>query len=131
MYIKSCRTWYDRYGQQKSSGAFLMLLADKPGGELRAVVRHVRMEQVGQFMTGHAVVKGERVWVSGTYGHDGLPMDADKHPATWALAVKVPDELARFYWTDDSGHNSAGREGPSMRDWALANLKALRRRKAV
>ena len=109
MFIHSQRGGYDRHGGQWSSGAFLMLcLGDawKPwtGGNLRAMVRHVKLRQLGHFMAGHAIIPttyqdGEllldrtqadivgmtvtrgaplaaraKLYLSGTFGSDGLPM---------------------------------------------------------
>ena len=104
MFIHSQRGGYDRHGGQWSSGAFLMLcLGDawKPwtGGNLRAMVRHVKLRQLGHFMAGHAIIptmyhEGSvlfpdgsastnmegpkparaKLHLIGAFGSDGLPM---------------------------------------------------------
>lgn len=57
--------------------------------------------------------------------HDGLPLDA---PAElWPLLHPVPEDIAEKYWASLGGHNSAGSEGPFLRDWAVANIKKLTR----
>lgn len=128
MFIKSNCGWYSADGQQRASGAFLVLFqregdrAGKP--ELRAAVRHVRMSQCGCWMMGHVMLGGLRVGLSGSYGSDGLPCTA---PA-WLFdqLTPLPPEVAAEYWAGD-GWNSSGKEGPTLRAWALENLSRLRR----
>jgi hypothetical protein len=47
---------------------------------LRAIVRYVRMRQLGHFMMGSARINGHSLTLSGSYGSDGLP-------------TSVPDEI--------------------------------------
>jgi hypothetical protein len=129
------QSWCNRRdGEQRARGSFLMLFAldgdtERPR-QLRAFVRYVSMHQFGHFMMGSALIKVPgcvdlKVGLSGTYGHDGLPRDASMD--LWPHLHPVPEEIAKVYWTDTSGHNSAGAEGPSMREWAIANIKTLRK----
>lgn len=112
-------------------GAFLALFSNGKGQPMRAMVRSVRMSQCGNFMGGPLNVGGVTVWLSGTYGADGLPMDAppstlSELPMTvWERMVDVPADLQAAFWAG-GGWNSAGSEGPSMHAWALANIKVLR-----
>jgi len=129
-------TYYGTYGcQQRSRGRFLILL-DNGGKELRAIVRTVALRQLGHWMMGYARVYGESLTVSGTYGSDGLPKHIDtlrfpngeyfhhqwRKPSdewidrVWQSATPVPQELYDM-WATGGGHNSAGSEGPSMRQW--------------
>jgi hypothetical protein len=90
---------------------------------LRAVVRHVAMKQLGHFMMGYARIKGVTITLSGSYGGDGLPTSvSDK---VYESGVELPQYLYGA-WAKGDGWNSAGAEAPLMREWALANLKALR-----
>lgn len=154
MFIDSQRGWYTRSGQH-ASGAFLVVVADpfhqgsRP--ELRAFVRHVRMDQCGHFMMGHVTVGGFRLALSGCYGHDGLPddldtyypkgwtypegtpyynryprMTSDEKRALWDQLVPLPPELQDAFWSG-GGHNDAGTEGPAIAAWARENLARLRR----
>lgn len=90
---------------------------------LRACVRYVRMHQCGHFMMGGAMFGRRRLGVSGTYGCDGLPTSVGEEYATM---VDVPRELDQ-QMRKGGGHNSAGSEGPSMREWARANFDVLRK----
>lgn len=131
------QTGYTADGQQKAGGPFLLVFSGqerftpegstaRPLPTLRACVRSVRMSQCGHFMMGSAQVGSYRVSLSGSYGSDGLTLDPDRYPGIWDLLVPVPADLAVQFW-NGGGHNSAGAEAPSMREWARANLKALRK----
>lgn len=96
---------------------------------IRALVRYVSMHQCGHFMMGRVIVReaslGVRtVSLSGAYGGDGLLCDCDE--SLWGLLAPVPQDLQDQFW-GGGGHNSAGNEGPAMRDWALANIRDLRK----
>ena len=132
------RRGYDRDGGQRAEGLFLLVL-QRPDGqtgsrpELRAVVRHVRMRQLGHFMMGVIRLAGQRISESGTYGDDGLPVSLDhkdipKEAALhiWNAAVVVPVDLQQKFW-EGGGHNSAGSEGPAFLEWATNNLKTLQK----
>lgn len=93
-----------------------------------------------------------KVSLSGTYGHDGLPLSAYSHgdyipaaklgdpctygpetedyPGLWNQLHPVPAELQAVFW-NGGGHNSSGSEGPAMREWALANIKTLSKLRKV
>ena len=135
MFLKSQR-WDSRNGQH-ARGSFLMLFTCPPKREgrccreLRALVRYTSMSQCGHFMMGRVFIaipgvdEKRKVVLSGTYGDDGLPCDAD--PDLWGYLHPVPQELAELYWHNTEGHNSAGAEGPTMHAWALRNAKLLSR----
>lgn len=132
------RRWYGRYGEQHARGRFLMVFNNYTTGtprELRAAVRNVHLRQSGHFMTGFCVLTlrrgqdwiengytpraSQRVFVSGTYGHDGLPIDVDASyvPGFWEALVPLPPELVEKFWSG-GGHNSAGTEAMDMFTWA-------------
>lgn len=91
---------------------------------IRALVRHVSMSQFGHFMMGHARVHGHTLTLSGSYGSDGLP---DTVPTkVYEYGTQLPDELYKA-WSNSGGWNGAGSEASAMREWALTNLKLLRR----
>jgi len=107
--------------------------------KLRAVVRSVRMHQFGHWMMGSmelgpidpgpAMGGGPRrisITLSGTYGSDGLTCDPERYPGLWETLMEVPDDLAEQFW-NGGGWNSAGKEGPSMRAWAVEHERELRR----
>lgn len=60
---------------------------------------------------------------SGSYGGDGLPCDAT--PELWPYLHDLPIELQDTFWRGEGGHNTAGSEGPAVKEWARANLKKL------
>lgn len=133
-----------RHGQW-ARGPFLMVFCHGKDRELRALVRSVKMKQSGHFMVALAsvFVNGvtHEIWLSGTYGHDGLPIDTleDKYdrvtgqwsvverwPGLWDRLHPLPLALQECFWKG-GGHNSAGSEGPEMVKWANRHLKELRR----
>lgn len=132
---------YNRDGEQTCAGDFLLVFNQKPGGPLRCVVRHVRMRQCGHFMMGSATVGPFRLTLSGTYGHDGLPLSPEdgkvpkgtpfaEDPETgaknlWARLHPMPDELVEAFWKG-GGHNTGGSEMPLLKEWALEHLAELR-----
>lgn len=135
MFITSDYSGYNRHGEQSAAGLFLMVFSgdDKfpmPGDasrnlpRLRACVRHAHMTQLGHFMMARVRVGKHRITLSGSYGSDGLTLDAPE--GVWEKLVPVPDELAVQFW-NGGGHNSSGSEGPAMRKWAQDNLAALRK----
>ena len=129
-------TYYDNSGQHRSRGAFLLLLDRDNADELRAIVRKVALSQCGHFMMGTARVFGQSIPVSGAYGSDGLPRTIDRmdyhlddnykvivdNPQwvdrVWQSAVPLPDHLYA-QWANGGGWNSAGREAPAIRQWAI------------
>ncbi len=90
--------------------------------EIRALVRKVAMHQCGHFMMGRARVFGRTLTLSGSYGGDGLTVTVPRE--VFDKAVPIPQEL-HDAWSKGEGWNDAGKEAPSMRDWALANLTKL------
>jgi hypothetical protein len=125
MFISMRNRGYTRDCQQFAQGRFLLLLQpDSNDGAkmpIRALVRFVRLSQLGHFMMGYAFVKGERLSVSGSYGSDGLPMSVTKE--IYDLGVPLPDNLHKA-WNEGGGWNGAGNEAPLMREWALATFPA-------
>jgi hypothetical protein len=93
---------------------------------LRAIVRHVRLSQLGHWMMGIARIGGVSVSVSGAYGSDGLPMRPEKFWTAWECALPIPPDLERVFW-DGGGHNTYGSEAPAIKAWARAHIKELRR----
>ena len=156
MFIKSNRCWYGRDGEQKASGAFLMIFSDgaRPRPNLRALVRHVRMHQCGHWMMATLIIKSDAakaendtipafdkaqypnyynvadghysLSLSGTYGEDGLPKDVSAFPGLWEQLHPVPEELREKFW-NGGGHNCAGSEAMSMHEWANENINTLRK----
>lgn len=141
---------------QFAEGSFLALFSHTAGGEIRACVRYVKMRQSGHYMVGDMYIKSDRaraaddpgpwvghpypehykpymkdgeyrVYVEGTYGNNGLTIDVTKYPGLWEILHPLPVELTVMKWKDKQGWNSAGSEGPSIRQWAIDNIKALRR----
>jgi hypothetical protein len=120
----SGQSWYGRDGQH-ARGSFLIIFSVKQ--ELRACSRYVHMAQLGHFMMGQAkIAPGTTITLSGTYGDDGLPCDPAKIGKLWETLLPLPGDLTEAFWSG-GGHNSAGSEGPAVRDWALVNLPALRK----
>lgn len=122
MYIKMKYSGYDRSGQQRASGLFLLLVQTRESNEMRAIVRKVVLSQFGHFMMGTVRIAGESVTVSGAYGSDGLPCTVTQK--VFDKAIPVPAYLIEL-WNNGGGWNSAGNEAESMHAWALENLKAL------
>ena len=124
MFVKSVR--WDTNSGQHARGPFLILvcLEEGPLEELRAFVRHVRLDQCGHFMMGDVTIGGVKLTLSGSYGNDGLPVTVNEK--LYCHAVPIPDKLFCL-WNKGGGHNSCGSEAPLLRDWAMDNLKALRK----
>ncbi len=130
--------WYTNNGQ-RAKGRFLAVFSGEENYQdrhpvsrlqlpvLYAVVRSATLSQCGHWMMGSINLANLPVTVSGSYGGDGLPMDLAKlSEAQRRLLTRVPFDLAVEFWSG-GGWNSAGKEAPAMREWALANLKQLRR----
>lgn len=91
------------------------------------VIPDLRMHQCGHFMMGHVDLKlrdgtTHPLSLSGTYGGDGLPCDADL--VLWDRLHELPLDLQDTFWRG-GGHNGAGAEGPAMRKWAEDNYRML------
>ena len=123
-------------------GSFLMIFEEPhevgkgPGKpELRALVRRVRLQQLGAWMMGSAHINKQfgSVTLSGSYGSDGLPIylphksgfDVEKAYKLWPRLHQIPAELQAEFWAG-GGHNTAGKEGSSFRQWGLENLALLK-----
>lgn len=103
--------------------------------EIRALVRVVKLTQLGHFMMGTMsvpkTVTGEgsyKLTCSGTYGADGLTNDAKDADKIWDGLWPLPEDLAYLFWTSN-GHNDAGAHGRYIHSWATKNHAALRRPK--
>ena len=130
MFITSKYSGYNQHGEQSAAGLFLILMTRKGDhgsclapGATRAVVRYVRMTQLGHFMMGSAQIGPERVVLSGGYGNDGLPTDVSD--AAFERGVDVPEDLM-IAWNTGGGHNGAGSEADMFRQWAHAHMTQLR-----
>jgi hypothetical protein len=129
VFVKDARGGYNRHGEQFAYGWFLLIFQRDwtPGAEpqpleLRACIRYAHLAQCGHFMMGTVSVGACRISLSGSYGHDGLPLTA---PAgIWERLHPVPKDLQDAFWSG-GGHNSAGSEAPALRAWALAHFKDL------
>jgi len=114
---------------QKNSKNFLMLI-QPPGIEglkfpIKAIIRKVSLRQLGHFMVGKVRIYGESFVVSGAYGYDGLTLPVSMEVYKRA-SVYLPHWL-EHQWNKGGGWNSAGNEAPEMRQWALDNIKALKK----
>jgi len=114
---------------KENSKDFLMLI--QPSGTeglkfpIKAIVRKVSLRQLGHWMMGTARIYGQSVTVSGSYGSDGLILGVHKDIYEKAK-VYLPAWL-KEKWNKGGGWNSAGSEGPEMRQWALENIKELKK----
>ena len=126
MYIERTTTYCDHDGTQHSRRANFLILcqreSDKGSGPIRAIVRKVALHQAGPWMMGAARVLGRTIPISGAYGLDGLPRTVPDE--VYEIAIPIPKYLHEE-WAKGGGHNSAGSEAESMRDWANDNLDIL------
>lgn len=136
MFISGARTWSTSSGQH-ARGSFVMLfqpaytIGQPHVDELRCLVRHVRLDQVGQFMMGMYDLKlpnytAADIVLSGPYGNDGLPMSINHKnlpESLWELLHPLPDELCKLYW-----HQAPSDDVSivAIRKWVFDNLKTLR-----
>ena len=161
MYIKTnpSQCGY-RNGGQTAGGKYLIVFCDptetfidptpEKGGRkldcLLAVVKNVRLKQLGHFMMGSADVGRHHFGLSGELGSDGLPLDfrpmvqakegfrrgewvhVDMTPEDIAelkekYLRKVPNEVATAYWNSE-GHNCVGSNGKTaLIKWAKEEFK--------
>ena len=141
------RHWTTSSGQH-ATGSFLLVfqrgweLGREPQPrELRCLVRHVRMNQLGQFMMGEVRLKlpGEsdkiRIGLSGPLGSDELPITVPKLEQAptevpsrlWELLTSMPEELSDLFWRSNREDGSLQKAFKKMRLWAIANVSQLRR----
>ena len=130
MFYRDAESGHARGGHQWARGRFLMLwtpaeqVSFSKESEVRAAGRFVRLSQCGHFMMGSARVGAHHVSLSGSYGADGLTLEA---PADlWPLLLPLP-EIERLAFWSGGGHNAAGSEAAILRRWAQANDALLRR----
>ena len=119
MFIANVKGGYDRYGQQRASGKFLLLCQCDGEREIRGLVRHASLRQLGQFMMGSMRAFGHSIPLSGAYGNDGLPRDVPR--AVWERATPLPPDLYDA-WNHGGGWNGPGREAAAMRAWGIGLL---------
>jgi hypothetical protein len=120
-------------GHTWAEGPFLILFDEGPSGEIRAIVRRVRLSQTGHFMMGRVVIDGHNISLSGGYGGDGMSNSAfdllDKTPqwpGLWEKLHPIPAELREAY-RQGGGWNAPGNEAGAFREWALKNRRELTR----
>ncbi len=127
----SNRFWHTHDGSQRAYGKFLAVFqtdATYSDGHtmLYAVVRSVKMKQLGHWMMGMLNLGQYRFSLSGALGSDGLPMSlrgwhkdspegSPKVEVPFEAISKyltpVPEDVARLYWTGNTGWNSIGEQG--------------------
>lgn len=129
MFITNTKSGYRRDGQGFAHGRFLILMyppmpfpfpKDQERPKVRGLVRHVRMWQSGHYMVAFVRIKGHRIYLSGTYGSDGLINDVPQE--VYDLGTDLPQELYDM-WAKGGGWNSSGKEGPSMQKWGEELMK--------
>lgn len=123
----------DRRGHTWAEGPFLILFDEYPSKEIRAIVRRVRLSQVGHFMMGRVVIAGHKISLSGGYGGDGMSIGAfdildktPRWPGLWEKLHPIPSELREAY-RQGGGWNAPGSEAEAFRKWALENKRQLTR----
>ena len=111
-------------------GSYLLLVlpADMTGrtwaDSLRAIVRYTTLQQAGHFAYGYLKIGARRnIYVSGRFGADGLPRDAD--PALYDVCIPVPPDLAGALGKSDSHSTGDYSTEAAIRHWAVANHDAL------
>jgi len=149
MFIQG-RSGYNKDGEQFCKGLFL-IIASEPNSKdrrpkLRAKVVTAHMKQLGHWMMANVTLGSFNVVLSGSYGSDGLPFDFRQHFPNkekenkgkgeimtdkeqnflWNQFEPMPPELQEQFW-EGGGHNTVGKEGPAMREWALRNLALLKK----
>lgn len=120
---------YDRSGQQRAIGQFLILMQPEApkgmtpaegvqfttGAPIRGIVRTMVLKQLGHFMMGSARIGKHSITLSGAYGSDGLPCSVPQE--VYDKGIDLPPELIEA-WNKGGGWNGAGSEAPAMREWA-------------
>ena len=145
-------TTWDTDSGQHAKGNFLLVfqqswdLGKEPSPrELRCLVRNVRMDQLGNFMAGHAEVKLPeeadklRISLSGPFGNDGLPLEVTKleqglgkiPSRLWDMLTPMPSELSERYWCSNREDSTEAEAHKSIKSWARKNLAMLRRLRVV
>ena len=111
-------------------GSYLLLVlpADMAGrtwaDSLRAVVRYTTLRQAGHFAYGYLKIGARRdIYVSGRFGDDGLPRDAD--PALYGVCIPVPADIAGALGRSTSHSTGDYSAEMAIRRWAVANHAML------
>lgn len=97
MFLSKARAGY-LGTEQYASGLFLMLFCNENAPKLangrapiRALVRKIALRQCGHFMMGRVTLRGVRFSLSGSYGHDGLPIEITEYKR-----IGVPEKPETF-----------------------------------
>jgi len=114
----------------KTESKLFLLFLQPPGidgtdAPIKCVVRKVTLRQLGHWLVGKARLYGHSISVSGCYGCDGLPCSVPLEVYNRA-PMTLPAKLVEA-WNKGGGWNSAGSEGPAVRQWANDNLDELRK----
>lgn len=146
MFINGVKCWHTTKGQ-RTEGPFLLLfqrkweIGEPSAGELRALVRRVRLEQFGHFMMGDLKLSlpGEgdpiTIGLSGNFGSDDLPLSVPKlHQAAtdipsrlWDMLHPVPEDLTKAFWRSSSDDGTLTATKKRLQTWALKNRSELRK----
>ena len=128
MYIKKTSRYYtDASGSEAVRRQWFLILMSEKGQnfsryKIRAIVRKVALHQCGHWMMGTARIHGQSIALSGSYGGGGLTTDVPTE--VYNAGIPLPEELVEA-WAHGGGWNSAGREGPAVRKWAIENFVKL------
>lgn len=130
MFIKVTNQGYTKDGAQFATGKYVAFFSDADMKQIWAFCpkRVVRLEQLGHWMMGHIRVDDHQVSISGSAGHDGLPLDIDKLPDhvknNAAKYFKLlPASLAEEYRRSE-GWNDIGPAVTNLRTWARQEFGA-------
>lgn len=128
LFPKEGRAWHATDGTQHAGRGWFLIMTQSDRANyrelgIRCFVRKVALEQVGHWMMGTARIYGHSVTISGAYGNDGLTKNVSHE--LFLEGYPLPDPLYKAWATDTAGWNSAGSEGPSIREWAVAHLHYL------
>lgn len=142
VFLTNTSSGYNRDGEQFCEGKFLIIF-DHPDDkdfskkrELCCLVKNVHMRQVGNWMMALVTFPSYVLSLSGSYGGDGLPCSPHSDDGRnwlrqlWPRLHVVPPEIVDLFW-NDNGHNSSGKNGPAIRDWATAHITELAKLKKV
>ena len=128
--------WVGTDDQYHARGPLLVLFSPNPLGRKAPLPLYARgfplvyYRQLGQYMMGQARFGGgPYMTLSGSYGGDGLPLPLeDLTDRQRSLLTLLPEDLTVQYWAG-GGWNGAGKEAPSMGQWAMENWATLTRKR--
>lgn len=138
MFLKVTKQGYDRDGAQFAHGYFLILMypdrpmrfehgkflgwPQHPNPPVRAMVKFVRMKQLGHFIMGRIYVLGHDITLTGDYGDNGLICNVPEE--VYQTGVPLPDDLYDA-WNKGQGWNCAGAEAGLMHAWGVTLREGL------